>query len=45
VKFFRALGVPLSESYGASETLVISANPPDDVKVGTVGRPESFAHV
>ena len=39
VEFFRALGVPLSESYGASETLVISASPPDGVKVGTVGRP------
>jgi len=39
VEFFRALGVPLSESYGASETLVISANPPDGVKLGTAGRP------
>ena len=31
--------MPLSEAYGASETLTISANPPDRVKVGTVGRP------
>jgi long-chain acyl-CoA synthetase len=39
VEFFRALGVPLSESYGSSETLVISASPPGRVKVGSVGRP------
>jgi long-chain acyl-CoA synthetase len=39
VEYFRGLGVPLSESYGSSETLVISANPLESVRIGTVGRP------
>lgn len=38
-EFLGAIGVPVSEGYGASETLVLTANPPDRPKPGSVGKP------
>jgi long-chain acyl-CoA synthetase len=40
IKFFHALGVPLSELWGMSETTGAgTVNPPDKIRVGTVGPP------
>ena len=38
LQFFRALGIPLSEMYGLSESSGPVTWEPDDVRVGTVGR-------
>jgi long-subunit acyl-CoA synthetase (AMP-forming) len=46
IGFWHALGVPLGEGYGASETTgVITLNPPDAIKVGTAGPPLSGVEV
>ena len=38
--FFHAIGVPLAELWGMSETCGLGAvNPPGAVKIGTVGPP------
>jgi long-subunit acyl-CoA synthetase (AMP-forming) len=38
IRFWHALGVPLSEVYGMSETTGLATlNPPDDIRIGTVG--------
>jgi long-chain acyl-CoA synthetase len=40
IRFFHALGVPLAELWGMSETTGAGAvNPPDKIKIGTVGPP------
>jgi long-subunit acyl-CoA synthetase (AMP-forming) len=40
VGFWHALGIPLAETYGASETTgVATLNPPDAIKAGTAGPP------
>ena len=40
LEFFLALGVPICELWGMSETSAISTvNPPDRIKLGTVGPP------
>src|SRR4051812_17763452 len=40
IRFFHALGVPLSELWGMSETTGAgTANPPDKIRIGTVGPP------
>jgi long-chain acyl-CoA synthetase len=40
IEFFHALGIPLSELWGMSETSGYGAcNPPDRIKIGTVGPP------
>ena len=40
IKFFHALGVPLSELWGMSETTGAgTVNPPDKIRIGTVGPP------
>jgi long-subunit acyl-CoA synthetase (AMP-forming) len=39
IEFFHAIGVPLAELWGMSETCGAGAvNPPDRIKIGTVGR-------
>ncbi len=40
IKFFHALGIPLAELWGMSETTGAgTTNPPDKIKIGTVGPP------
>jgi long-chain acyl-CoA synthetase len=40
LEFFHALGIPIGELWGMSETCgVVTINPPDRVKLGTVGPP------
>jgi long-chain acyl-CoA synthetase len=40
IAFWHALGIPLAEVYGMSETTgLVSLNPPGDIRVGTVGTP------
>ena len=40
IDFFHAIGLPLGELWGMSETTAIGAcNPPERVKIGTVGPP------
>jgi long-chain acyl-CoA synthetase len=40
IEFFHAMGVPLSELWGMSETTGAgTCNPPDRIKIGTVGPP------
>src|SRR3712207_7253931 len=39
--FFHAIGVPLAELWGMSETCGAgTCNPPDRIRIGTVGRSE-----
>jgi long-subunit acyl-CoA synthetase (AMP-forming) len=35
----HALGLPVNELYGMSETIIVSTSPPDRVKIGTCGVP------
>jgi long-subunit acyl-CoA synthetase (AMP-forming) len=37
LEFFHAIGVPIQELWGMSETLLVTINPPQRVKLGTVG--------
>jgi long-chain acyl-CoA synthetase len=37
LEFFHAIGVPIQELWGMSETLLVTINPPERVKLGTVG--------
>ncbi|HUR74104.1 MAG TPA: AMP-binding protein, partial [Sporichthya sp.] len=37
LEFFHAIGVPIQELWGMSEILVVTLNPPEKVKLGTVG--------
>jgi long-subunit acyl-CoA synthetase (AMP-forming) len=40
IKFFHAVGIPLAELWGMSETCGAGCvNPPDKIKIGTVGPP------
>ncbi|HKO96099.1 MAG TPA: long-chain fatty acid--CoA ligase [Pyrinomonadaceae bacterium] len=36
---FLAAGIPILQGYGATETCIVSANRPDDNKVGSIGMP------
>jgi len=37
LEFFHAIGVPVAELWGMSECLLSTSNPPDQIKLGTVG--------
>ena len=37
LEFFHAIGVPIQELWGMSEILLVTINPPDKVKLGSVG--------
>ncbi len=39
LEFFWAIGVPLLESYGMTESPAIALNSPGDVRIGSVGKP------
>ena len=46
IEFFHALGIPLGELWGMSETTGYGAvNPPDAIKIGTVGPPAPGAEI
>ena len=46
VEFFRAVGVPIIEGYGLSETTAtVTCYPPVDYQIGTVGKPIPHVHV
>jgi long-chain acyl-CoA synthetase len=38
IRYFRAIGVPVTQVYGQTEGLIIFAPTPDDIKTDTVGR-------
>jgi long-chain acyl-CoA synthetase len=40
LKFFMALGIPIYEGWGMTETTAVGTiNPPGDVRLGTIGKP------
>jgi long-chain acyl-CoA synthetase len=46
MEFFHALGVPVIEGYGLTETASsATANEPEDFRIGTVGRPVEGAEI
>jgi long-chain acyl-CoA synthetase len=46
IEFFHAIGIPLAELWGMSETTGYGAcNPPDGIKIGTVGPPAPGAEI
>ncbi|HEX2127324.1 MAG TPA: long-chain fatty acid--CoA ligase, partial [Thermoleophilaceae bacterium] len=46
IEFFHAIGVPLAELWGMSETTGYGAcNPPERIKIGTVGPPAPGAEI
>ena len=46
LEFFHAIGIPVGELWGMSETCgVVTCNPPDKVKLGTVGPPVPGAEI
>jgi long-subunit acyl-CoA synthetase (AMP-forming) len=46
IEFFHAIGVPLAELWGMSETSGYGAcNPPEKIKIGTVGPPAPSAEI
>jgi long-chain acyl-CoA synthetase len=46
IEFFHAIGVPLAELWGMSETCGAGCvNPPDKIKIGTVGPPSPACEV
>jgi long-chain acyl-CoA synthetase len=46
IEFFHAIGIPLAELWGMSETSGYGAcNPPDRIKIGTVGPPSPGAEI
>jgi long-chain acyl-CoA synthetase len=46
IEFFHAIGIPLAELWGMSETTGYGAcNPPEKIKIGTVGPPAPGAEI